>query len=184
MDAEAGKDPTLRVLHLEDSPQDAELICRGFAKSGFSLQIDWATNKRDFAAFLEQGGYDLVLADYRLLGFEAPEALALTLSLRPGLPFIAVTEAVGEEKAVELLKLGATDYVLKDQLAKLPLAIKRAISEVKAIERAERSKKTSCASMRNLSGGSPSALPKWSAKTRNWKTSTSSSWVGNCEWWN
>jgi len=128
------KNQTIRILHLEDAPQDAELIRVWLTDSGFSLQVDWATNKQEFTVFLECGGYDLVLADYRLPEFEAPEALALTRSLCPGLPFIALTGAVGEEKAVELLKQGATDYILKDQLAKLPLAIKRALHEVKELE--------------------------------------------------
>jgi len=134
MDAEDERDQSIRILHLEDSTMDAELIRMRLNDSGLTVQIDWATNKREFSDFLGHSVYDLVLADYRLSGFEAPEALALTRSLCPALPFIAVTGAVGEEKAVELLKLGATDYVLKDQLAKLPLAIERALSEVKALE--------------------------------------------------
>lgn len=124
-------DQALRILHLEDSLRDAELIREHLSTAGFSLHLDWATNERDFSAHLKRGSYDLVLADYQLPNFEAPAALALTRSLCPGLPFIVVSGAVGEEKAVELLKHGATDYVLKDRLDKLSLAIRRALDEVK-----------------------------------------------------
>ncbi|MDD2900741.1 MAG: PAS domain S-box protein, partial [Desulfuromonadaceae bacterium] len=107
------------------------LIREHLLAAGFSLQLDWATNEQEFTAYLNNGGYDLVLADYLVPGFEAPAALALTKAICPGLPFISVSGAVGEEKAVELLKLGATDYILKDRLAKLPLAIERALDEIR-----------------------------------------------------
>jgi PAS domain S-box-containing protein len=129
MNEERKNSQTLRILHLEDSPQDAELIRERLIDAGFNAQLDWAANEQEFTAYIEHGGYDLVLADYLLPGFEAPAALVLTRSLCPGLPFIVVSGAVGEEKAVELLKQGVTDYVLKDRLAKLPLAIKRALTE-------------------------------------------------------
>jgi PAS domain S-box-containing protein len=120
----------LRILHLEDSADDAELIRERLLASSHSTQIDWAGNKEEFTAFLQRGGYDVILADYRLPGFDAPAALSLARALSPGVPFIAVTGAVGDEKAVELLRQGATDYVLKDRLVELPRAIERALSEV------------------------------------------------------
>lgn len=119
----------LRILHLEDSPLDAELIREWLVGAGLSIQLDWATNEREFTKFLQLGGYDLILADYRLPGFDAPAALLLTRSLCPDIPFIAVTGTVGDEEAVEFLKKGATDYVLKERLSKLPAAIKRALEE-------------------------------------------------------
>ena len=125
---DAGK--FLRILHLEDSPLDAELIRERLTDAGVSMQMDWAANEREFTEFLRSGGYDLILADYRLPNFDAPAALLLAKSLCPGVPFIAVTGAVGEAEAVELLKQGATDYVLKDRLAKLPQAMERALAEV------------------------------------------------------
>jgi diguanylate cyclase (GGDEF)-like protein/PAS domain S-box-containing protein len=124
----AGK--PLRILHLEDSPLDAELIHERLIGAGVSMQLDWAVDEREFTECLRRGGYDLILSDYRLPNFDAPAALLLTKSLCPGVPFIAVTGAVGEEDAVELLKQGATDYVLKDRLAKLPQAMERALAEV------------------------------------------------------
>lgn len=119
----------LRILHLEDSDQDAELVREWLTEAGLSIQLDWAVNEREFTAFLEIGGYDLILADYRLPGFDAPAALLLAKSFCPDIPFIAVTGAVGEEEAVAFLKQGATDYVLKGQLSKLPGAIERALDE-------------------------------------------------------
>lgn len=129
MNSENVTESPLRILHLEDSSLDAEIIRERLIDAGYSLQLVWAANEQEFTACLQRGGYDLVLADYQLPGFEAPAALALTRSLWPALPFIVVSGAVGEERAVELLKLGATDYVLKGRLDKLPLAIKRALDE-------------------------------------------------------
>jgi len=140
MNNEKDADRPLRILHLEDSPRDAEIIRERLIDAGFSMEMDWASNEQEFISYLQNGGYDLILADYLLPGFDAPAALLLTKSLSPGVPFIAVTGAVGEEKAVELLRQGATDYVLKDRLDRLPMAIERALDEAgehKALRLAE-----------------------------------------------
>jgi len=119
----------LRILHLEDSPLDAELIREWLIGAGFSIQLDWASNEQEFTAFLQHNSYDLILADYHLPGFDAPAALVLAKFFGPDIPFIAVSGAVGEEEAVEFLKKGATDYVLKGRLTKLSGAIERALDE-------------------------------------------------------
>ncbi len=124
-------DKPLRIVHIEDSALDAEIIRERLADTGLLAEIDWAANENDFKNFLQSGGYDLILADYHLPGFTAPEALRVAQKLCPGIPFICISGAIGEEKAVELLKLGATDYVLKNRLDKLPLAIQRALDEVR-----------------------------------------------------
>jgi diguanylate cyclase (GGDEF)-like protein/PAS domain S-box-containing protein len=121
---------TLRILHVEDSPLDAELISERLNGFEYPIKIDWVSNEQDFVSSLQRGGYDLVFADYRLPSFDAPSALKITKSLNPSIPFICISGAIGEEKAVELLKLGATDYVIKDRLDKLPIALHRAIKEV------------------------------------------------------
>lgn len=131
MDDEKNGGRPLRILHLEDSPGDAEIIRERLADAGFFLQVEWAANELEYTAFLQSGGFDLVLADYRLPRFEAPEALRLMQSFCPGVPFICVSGAIGEEKVVELLKQGATDYVSKNRLDKLPLAMERALNEVR-----------------------------------------------------
>jgi len=121
----------LRILHIEDSPRDAEIIRERLIAAGFFIQLDWAANEQEFTSFLQGGGYDLALADYELPVFDAPAALELTKSLCPGVPFICVSGAIGEDKAVELLKQGATDYIPKNRLDKLPLAMQRALDEAK-----------------------------------------------------
>ncbi len=132
-----GATPPFRILHLEDSGNDAELIREHLVDAGFAMEMDWASNADEFAAHLHKGRYDLVIADYLLPGFDAPSALALARSIWPKIPFIVVSGAIGEERAVDLLKQGATDYVLKDRLAKLPLAIERAFEEVREHEARE-----------------------------------------------
>lgn len=127
---------TLRILHIEDSPMDAEIIRERLIDAGFSIQMDWAVNEQEFTEFLQNVGYDIILADYQLPGFNALKALQLAQEHCPEVPFICVSGAVGEEKAVEILRLGATDYVSKNGLDKLPLAIQRAIDEVR--ERSDR----------------------------------------------
>src|SRR6202043_3505126 len=89
-----------------------------------------------FLAFLEEGAADLILSDYSLPSFDGLSALKLTMSVRPDLPFILVSGALGEEAAIEAFKIGATDYVLKTRLSRLAPSVRRALRE--ADERAER----------------------------------------------
>jgi two-component system cell cycle sensor histidine kinase/response regulator CckA len=123
------KGRSLTVLHLEDSPPDAELVRERLADAGPEVRVDWAANEREFESFLRRGEYDVILADYELPGFDAPAALRVADTLRPGTPFICVSGAIGEDRAVELLKQGATDYVRKDQLERLGLKVRRAVEE-------------------------------------------------------
>ncbi|OHD80983.1 MAG: hypothetical protein A3J97_07335 [Spirochaetes bacterium RIFOXYC1_FULL_54_7] len=124
----------LRILHLEDSPPDAELIRELLIETVSPERIDLASNEQEFTSFLKNGHYNLILADYHLPGFDAPAALRLAKLFCPDLPFIIVSGAIGEDKAVDILKLGATDYVLKTRLDKLPLAINRTLDEVRAFK--------------------------------------------------
>jgi PAS domain S-box-containing protein len=126
----------LRILHVEDSSLDAEIIRERLIDANFYMLIDWAANEEEYRSFLRQGQYDIILADYHLPGFDAPAALLLAQASCPRVPFICVSGAVGEENAVAILKLGATDYVSKNGLDKLPLAMQRALDEVR--ERNER----------------------------------------------
>ncbi len=121
----------LRILHLEDSPRDAEIIREHLIDAGFYLEIDWVTTGQEYTAFLRRGGYDIVLADYLIPGFDALEALVQAKTYCPGVPFISISGTIGEERAIELLKQDATDYVLKNRLARLPLAMERALEEVR-----------------------------------------------------
>ena len=120
---------SLSVLHLEDSLPDAELVRERLADTGPQTRVDWAANEREFESLLRRNEYDVILADYELPGFDAPAALRLAAALRPGTPFICVSGAIGEDRAVELLKQGATDYVRKERLERLPLKLRRAVEE-------------------------------------------------------
>jgi DNA-binding NarL/FixJ family response regulator len=126
----------LRILHLEDDPLDAELIRATLADGSIECEIAQVQTRTGFAAALKSGGFDLVLADYSLPAFDGLSALKIAQEVRPEVPFVLVSGALGEERAIEALKEGATDYVLKQRLERLVPAVRRAISE--AEERTER----------------------------------------------
>ena len=126
----------LRILNLEDDPLDTELIQADLAAGGIPSEITRVYRRDDFLAALEKGDFDLVLSDYSLPGFDGLTALEITREIRPEVPFIFVSGAIGEERAIESLKNGATDYVLKYRLERLVPAVRRAVREVE--ERTER----------------------------------------------
>ena len=120
----------LRVLLLEDSDLDAELISRELAHGGVECEIRRVQTRGDFERQLAEFIPETVIADYRLPAFDGGQALEFAKVNCPDVPFIVVSGAVGEETAVELLKNGATDFVLKDRLARLVPAVRRALREV------------------------------------------------------
>jgi len=120
----------LNVLCLEDVLKDAELLNEMLVDAGFLVSMDIAAKEKEYLALLKGRNYDIILADYTLPGFDAPAALKLALELQPEVPFICVSGTVGEDIAVELLKQGATDYVLKDRLGRLAFAVRRALEGV------------------------------------------------------
>jgi PAS domain S-box-containing protein len=126
----------LRILLLEDDPQDAMLIQELLETDHFVCEINCVQTRAEFLAGLRSGGIDLILADYQLPSFDGLSALELARSERHDLPFIFVSGMIGEEVAVEALKVGATDYILKPRLARLVPAVQRALREAR--ERAER----------------------------------------------
>ena len=126
----------LRILLLEDDAQDAELIQELLETDHFVCELTRTQTGAGFLAALKNGGVDLILADYQLPSFDGLSALKLALSERPDLPFIFVSGTLGEEVAVEALKIGATDYVLKTRLSRLVPSVQRALREAR--ERAER----------------------------------------------
>jgi len=119
----------LRILHLEDNPEDVELVRETIAAQGIDAGIKDVETRADFINALETEEYDLVLADYTLPSFDGLSALAIARAKFPLLPFIFVTGTMGEENAVETLKRGATDYVLKTHLTRLVTSIMRALRE-------------------------------------------------------
>src|SRR5947209_2545966 len=107
----------MKILHLEDDPADTQRVADCLASGGLSAEIVRVSSRAAFEAALRQaaaqGGLDLVLARYLLPDLPGPQALALTQSLCPGLPFIFVAVSINQEQFVEALRQGATDCVLK-----------------------------------------------------------------------
>jgi signal transduction histidine kinase len=129
-------DGSLIVLHLEDDPLDVELIRREF--NAALPGSDWrhVRTEAEYRREIERAAPDLILADYNLPDFDGLSALAIARERRPLTPFLFVSGALGEEVAIETLKSGATDYVLKNRLSRLMPAVRRALAE--AHERDER----------------------------------------------
>src|ERR1700733_14932256 len=119
----------LRILMLEDWERDAELIREEMKNAGIECQVLLVQEKEPFCASLKTFRPDVILADYQLPSFIGETALILAQEHCPGVPLIFVSGAIGEEKAVELLKNGATDYVLKRRLQRLPFAVRRSLAE-------------------------------------------------------
>lgn len=128
----------LRILLLEDDSHDAELIQELLEADHFVCEIIRAQTRAEFVAGLENIGINLILADYKLPSFDGFSALTLARYARADLPFIFVSGSLGEEVAIEAVKNGATDYVVKSRLSRLVPSVHRALRE--AQERAERKK--------------------------------------------
>ena len=120
---------TLRVLLLEDNPLDGELTLQELRNGGFNVSADVAANAEEFTAQVQTHQYHIVLADYNLPQWTGMEALQVLRSQNLDTPLILVTGSLGEEKAVECLKQGATDYVLKGRISRLPSSVRRALEE-------------------------------------------------------
>jgi DNA-binding response OmpR family regulator len=128
--------PCLRILSLEDDPNDTELIQAALEAEGLACKMIRVDTQAAFRAYLEKGEIDLILADYTLPSFDGLSALRLAMSTLPEVPFIFVSGTLGEEVAIEALQIGATDYVLKTRLSRLAPSVLRALRE--ASGRAER----------------------------------------------
>jgi two-component system cell cycle sensor histidine kinase/response regulator CckA len=119
----------IRVLHLEDSRADAKLVAATLADDGLECDITLVDTEPPFTEALRGGGFDLILSDHNLPGFDGIEALHLARTFCPDTPFISVSGAFGEETAAEIVRAGATDYVLKHRLFRLGRAVRRALAE-------------------------------------------------------
>jgi PAS domain S-box-containing protein len=119
----------LRILYLEDDPGDGELVQATLEGEGIACHITRVETRADFVAALEQGGIDLILADYTLPAFDGMSALKISNTMCPEIPFIFVSGTLGEEVAIEALKMGATDYVFKTRLARILPSVRRALRE-------------------------------------------------------
>ncbi len=126
----------LRLLIADDDPDDIELCLRNLKQSGIEFQAETVSTKEEFEKKLRERPFDVVLSDYRMKSWTGMDALATVKAISPEIPLILLSGTLGDELAVECIKLGVTDYVLKHQLARLPLAIRRA-QEEKALREAE-----------------------------------------------
>jgi PAS domain S-box-containing protein len=133
---ELAMDPSLRVLHLEDDPKDTELVQAALEAEGIQAELTRVETKERFGAALKQRTFDLILADYTLPSFDGLSALSIAQHDAPDIPFIFVSGTLGEDIAIEALKTGATDYVLKTRLGRLGPSVTRALREAR--EKSER----------------------------------------------
>src|SRR2546425_3548158 len=128
--------PTIRVLIAEDVAADAELEIRELKRAGLRVTPRIVDRSDDFVAALREFTPHVILSDFSMPGFDGMEALALAREISPDTPFVFVSGTIGEEYAIRALKGGATDYVLKSNLVRLPVAVTRALDEAK--ERGDR----------------------------------------------
>jgi two-component system, cell cycle sensor histidine kinase and response regulator CckA len=119
----------IRVLHLEDSPRDAEVVQHKLESGGLGCEIVLVDSKEGFESALARDVYDVILCDHNLPGYDGRSAIKLARERLPLVPVISLSGTLGEEEAVECLKQGATDYVLKQRLERLVPAVKRALQE-------------------------------------------------------
>jgi PAS domain S-box-containing protein len=124
-----------RLLMLEDSPEDLALLLLELSRAGLSYSHTHVENKQRFDQIFVPGCFDAVISDYRLHSWTGMDAFARVRALEPEIPFVLVTGNLGDEAAVDCIKRGVDDYVLKDHLSRLPVAVRRALAE-RALRRA------------------------------------------------
>ena len=127
------KPGTLRVLHVEDNEADAELVAQALRRGGLTASLIVVQDEAGFRRQLQAHRPDVVIADYNLPQWRGMEALEVLRREGLDTPLVLVSGALGDVTAVECIKQGATDYVLKDGLARLPEAIRRAIEEKRTL---------------------------------------------------
>jgi two-component system, cell cycle sensor histidine kinase and response regulator CckA len=119
----------LHVLHLEDTPTDRELIRFSLKGGGLHCEFTYADSQAEFEAAIKRRQFDLILSDFTIPGYHGSHALAFAHERCPDVPYVFVSGTIGEDRAIESLKAGATDYVLKERLDRLVPAVRRALRE-------------------------------------------------------
>src|SRR3989449_8726678 len=127
----------LRILLAEDSESDAELIQRELKRGGLDFQSRRVQTESDFRGELDEFHPNLVISDFSMPQFSGPKALAIARESRADIPFIFISGTIGENVAVDMMKAGADDYVMKNNLARLVPALKRELREAE-VRRARR----------------------------------------------
>ena len=151
----------LYILLLEDDSADSELIRATLKNGGINCELKRITTRKEFVAELQNDNLDLILSDYLLPQFDGISALKIAIETRPNVPFILVSGVLGEERAIEALKEGATDYVLKQRLERLLPSVKRALRESqerRELQRAEESLRQTDDMLRAVVDASPVAI--------------------------
>jgi len=121
--------PPLRVLMVDDSPADVDLILRHLLRAGYRIEHQRVDRADDFGAALRESRWDVILCDYSIPGFGAHHALARLNAATLPIPFILVSGGIPSEHVVELMRDGARDYIPKSNLDRLPGAIRRELAE-------------------------------------------------------
>lgn len=132
---ESGKLP-LHVLFIEDSTLDVELTVIELERDGFAVSWDCVETESDLRETLESSVPEVVISDYTMPKFDGIEALKIVRAMTPQVPFIFLSGTIGEERAIESIREGATDYVLKSNMRRLPMAVHRALSDAEERARA------------------------------------------------
>ena len=127
---------TLRILHLEDDPDFSALVRALLEREALPTELCVVSTRADFEKALSGGNFDIILADYLLPEYNGIEALRCARAKCPQTPFLLVSGTIGEQAAIECLRCGATDYVLKNKIERLAPTVRRAVQE--AEERAHR----------------------------------------------
>jgi two-component system cell cycle sensor histidine kinase/response regulator CckA len=156
------KDKALRLLYVEDNPLDLALITRILTRAGYLLTVEPVDEPELFRERLGQGDYDLIICDFNLNNWTAIDALEILRDSGKDIPLVVVSGSLGDEAAVECIKRGATDYVLKDRLARLPSAIQHAMEAKSARDeqrRAQSALRQSAEQYQTLFEGNPN--PMW-----------------------
>ena len=125
----------IQVLFIEDSEIDVELALRSLEQGGFDVSWECVQVEEELKRALSSHRPQAILSDFSMPGFDGMEALRLAREMAPGVPFIFVSGTIGEERAIEAIRLGATDYVLKDNMRRLGTSVRRALSEASERER-------------------------------------------------
>lgn len=128
----------LRVLMVEDSPSDAELSLHALRRHGYNVRADIVSQPDEFTDRLSKAVYDVVLSDFELPGWNGLEVLEQLEKLEQDIPFILVTGTLDDDTAANLIDHGADDYVLKDRLGRLPLAVRRVLREKRLLDERKR----------------------------------------------
>lgn len=126
----------LNIIMIEDTPSDVDLIQHELKKGKISFKAEVVSSESSFVTLLDKYTPDIILSDFSMPSFDGLSALKIAQEKKPEVPFVFVSGTIGEERAIEALKSGATDYILKDHLTGLVPKLKRALNEAK--ERLER----------------------------------------------